>query len=55
MEYFKHFYEYFTPRTYLYIICAIHHNCPMLLTLYLWSCLPQVFGLAPLPLSRLYV
>lgn len=40
---------------YLYIICAIHHNCPVLLIVYIWPCLPQLFGLVPLPLSCLDV
>lgn len=40
---------------YLYVICAIHQNCPMLLIVYIWPRLPQLFGLVPLPVSCLYV
>lgn len=41
--------------SYLYVICAIHHNCPVLLIVHVWSRLPQLFGLVPLPLSCLYI
>lgn len=40
---------------YLYIICAVHHNRSVLLTVHVRPRLPQLFGLAPLPLSRLCV
>ncbi len=39
----------------LYVIRAVHHDCPVLLTVYIWSRLPQLFGLVPLPLSRLNI
>lgn len=42
-------------RAYLYIICAIHRNCPVLLIVYIWSHLPQLFGLVPLPMSSLCI
>lgn len=44
-----------SARAHLYVICAVHHNCPVLLIVYFWSCLSQLFGLVPLPLSCLYV
>lgn len=51
------FYLYFliTTSAYLYVICAIHHDCPLLLIVYIWSRLPQLFGLVPLSVSRLCI
>lgn len=40
---------------YLYIVRAIHHNCPVLLIVNIWSRLPQLFGLVPRPLPRLCI
>lgn len=39
----------------LYVICAIHHYCLVLLIVDVWSRLPQLFGLVPWALSGLYV
>lgn len=44
-----------TTSAYLYVVCAIHHHCPLLLIVYIWSRLPQLFGLVPLPVSRLCI
>lgn len=39
----------------LYVVRAIHHDGPVLLTVPVGSRLPQIFGLVPLPESRLCV
>lgn len=39
----------------LYVVRAVHHDGPLLLTVPVGSRLPQIFGLVPLPESRLCV
>lgn len=44
-----------TASAHLYVICAVHHDGPVLLNVHIWSGLPRLFGLVPLPLSGLYI